>query len=59
MAAVGGLAIPFLVGVMFHSFGPVTGMSSISIFVLGILISLLIIKKEMPISDHIKRHLLP
>lgn len=58
-ASVGGLFIPSLIGIIFHNFGETVGISSVSLLILIILISLLIIKKELPVSEHINRHLLP
>lgn len=45
--AVGGILIPFAIGIIFQHTNPVIGMSSISIVLLLILITLLIIKKEL------------
>ena len=58
-AAIGGMTIPFGIGQVFQHFGAVVGMSSISFLILIIVLALLFIKKEMPISEHINRHLMP
>jgi|GEM_PF-918213 len=58
-AAVGGMAIPFGIGLIFQIFNATIGLSSIAILVLIIVIALLFIKKEIPLSEHIHRHLMP
>lgn len=45
--AVGGIIIPFAIGIIFQHTNPVIGMSSIAIVLLLILIALIIIKREI------------
>jgi len=53
--SLGGMIMPFGVGHVFQYFGAVTGMSSISLLFVFIMGLLLIIKKEIPVSEHIQR----
>ncbi len=57
--SIGGMSIPFGIGQVFQYAGPVVGMSSISLLFVIVLVMLLFIKKEIPISEHIHRNLMP
>ncbi|NQU35693.1 MAG: MFS transporter [Bacteroidetes bacterium] len=57
--AMGGIIIPFGIGLVFEHAGPVIGMSSISLMFLLVWIAILINKKEMPLSEHFHRNPLP
>ncbi len=58
-AAIGGMAIPFGIGLVFQQTNSIIGMSSISLLIMIIVLSLLYIRREMPLSEHIHRHLMP
>lgn len=58
-SSIGGMTIPFGIGQVFQHFGAVVGMSSIAFLVLIIVFALLFIRKEMPLSEHIHRHMMP
>jgi predicted MFS family arabinose efflux permease len=56
--SLGGMSIPFGIGQVFQHFGPVVGMSSISLMFVIVLAMLLIVKKEIPVSEHLHRNTL-
>lgn len=57
--SIGGILIPTGIGQVFQYAGPEVGMSSISLLFIIILVMLLLIKREIPISEHIHRNPMP
>ncbi len=57
--SIGGIIIPFVIGQIFEYTSPIIGMSSISLLFVIVIVLLLSIKKELPISEHIHRHPMP
>ena len=54
--SLGGIIIPFGIGQVFEYAGPVVGMSSISLMFVVVVMALLFIKREMPISEHMQKN---
>jgi MFS family permease len=57
--SMGGILIPFAIGQVLQFTDPVIGMSSISFLFVIVLLALIYIRKEIPLSKHIHHHLLP
>lgn len=57
--SIGGILIPFGIGQIFQLAGPVIGMCSIAILFIIVMVMLLFIKKEIPVSEHMHRNPMP